>query len=110
MEFPDHVDRQRPPSIQHFRDTRSTPEVRLEISSDQTPAFHVIEECVDRIGWLDRLVLFFVALDQRGQDVEPVAGRGPRPGFQEAFDLFQSRSVIGFRLDWTNVHGDLTRS
>ena len=65
MQFSDHLDRQRPATIQDLGHASSAPEVRFQISSRQPAAVHVIEQGIDRIGWLDWFVQRLVALDER---------------------------------------------
>jgi hypothetical protein len=105
MQFSDHLDRQRPAPIQDLGHASSATEVGFQISSRQPAAVHVIEQGIDRIGWLDWFVQRLVALDERREDLHPVPGSGARFGVHETLNFLQRGSMITLGLDWANLHG-----
>src|SRR5213594_1386232 len=75
MQLPNHVDRERPAPIQDLGHVSSAAEVRLQIPLREAAALHVVEQGIDRAGWLDRrFVLRFVSLDKGREDLQSVAG------------------------------------
>ena len=44
------------------------------------PFIELLDFAVDRIGWIDRVVLGLIGIDQGRQHIEPVAFGRSRPG------------------------------
>ena len=74
VELPDHLDRERATAIEHFGDTSTTAEERFEIPASQPSAVHVVEQRIDWVRRLNRLVSRLVVVHESSEDFESVAG------------------------------------
>src|ERR1700730_4416763 len=107
MQAPDHADRKAALALQPFRPPRPRANPRLQILAAEALLLHPKLDRLDRIGRVDRIVLSFVGVDERGQHAGAVSFRRPRLGSPKALECDKSLLVVCRRADWLQVsaHG-----
>ena len=64
-------------ATEDFRDACARPKHRFEIAKREASLFHPEFDRLDRVGRVDWNMLALVSVDERREDVEPVAFRRP---------------------------------
>jgi hypothetical protein len=105
VQFPDHLDRERATAIENLGNASPTAKEWFEFPASQPSAFHVVEQRVDWVRRLNRLVLRLEMVHEGGEDFQSVAGGRPWFRIDQTLDLLERGTMISFCLDWANLHG-----
>jgi hypothetical protein len=102
----DHVDRQASAAIEHFGDAGPGAENALQILSREPLLLDPELDRLDRIRWVDRVMLALIGVDQGSQHIEPVTFRRARAGAPQPIDLCQGYIVVRFTADRLDLTQD----
>jgi hypothetical protein len=90
----DHADRQTALATKHFRYPRATTQDLLQVLARETLLLHAEFDSLNWIGWIHRVVLCLVGIDQRREDVEAISPRTSRLRAPKLFDFCERLLVI----------------
>src|SRR6185437_2552725 len=104
VKLPRHLDRETPLAVQHFRSAGPRSEEGGQIRLSSALLLNIDLQSFHRIGSLDWKFSFLIGTDQRSQYFKAVMVRRSGLRGPKAFDLGQSRVVIGRGVNRANVH------
>ena len=100
----DHWQSQRAFTIQHFGDAPAVTDIRFQIFSFESRLFQAKEDCLNRVGWEDRMMPGLISLDQRDKYIQLIAFRCIGFSSPQCFDLSQSSIIVALGFDGLNFH------
>ena len=105
MQPSNHVERQLPPTIQHFMHAIPAADKRNKIARLQPALLHVVSNCLYRVRQVERIVLPLPCFHQSDQYIKPISlGRIP-PGIHQSFDLPENAAIVTMGFDRCDIHG-----
>lgn len=105
-EAADHGQAQRALAVEHFRNPAAAADEGFQRLAIQAERLHAVADRLNRVRFLNGVVLFLPRLYERGKHVEVIAFRGVWLRVHQAVDGGQRRLVVVFGSDRFNVHGN----
>src|SRR3989337_1622147 len=99
MQAADHPDRQSSLSVQNLGDAGTRADNLLQIPPGQSLLLHTEFDRLDGIGWVHRIVLSLIGIDECREHIQPVASARSRLCSPEALYLLERGFIIPLRPD-----------